>query len=77
METLSLSKISKRYEGKDKIIQVDVDPNKRISKIAFALSLCDSIIAIKCYDGNGKLFVHKNWWENRGVFSEVEDHGGM
>ena len=68
METLSLPKINKRYEGKDKIIKVDVDPNKRISKISFALSRCDSIIAIKCYDERGKLFVHKNWWENRGVF---------
>ena len=73
METLPLPQIKPRYESREKIIQVNVDPSKRISKISFGLSLCDSIAAIRCYDEKGEQFVEQNWWERKAIESNKEE----
>ena len=72
METQPLPQIRSRYENRDKVIKVDVDPNKTISKISFGLSVCDSIVAMQFYDEEGELFVDSNWWDKRGYDPNIE-----
>ena len=50
-----------------------MDPSKIISKISFGISICDSIIAIRCYDENHQLFVDTNWWDQRGHDPNIEN----
>ena len=72
LETQKLPPIKSRYDNRDKNIQINVDTTKTISKISFGLSVCDSIIALRCYDEYGNLFVDSNWWDRRGHDSNIE-----
>ena len=72
MEPLALPAIRSRYENREKVIQVDVDPSRRISKISFGLSICDTLVAMRCYDEKGELFVDSNWWDKRGYDPNIE-----
>ena len=72
VETEPISITDDKFKDRDKISLIDLDPRKRISKISFGLSICDSIIAIRCYDEFNEQLVDFNWWDKKGFDPNIE-----
>ena len=37
-----------------------------MAKISFGVSICDSIIGLRCYDSDGNIYINETWWDKRG-----------